>query len=188
MLINFGIAYKAFYSDSVTLYTIFLMKRKFIWTSLLLCAAFFGPVGARADNVPCLIVVCNDGSQVATPISENPLVEFGAETFKVSDKFGNDATYTYASVQRILLNQLGISITDSSLNEKPLAVWPTITAGTLYATGTEAKKGIVIYSVSGQKMLEVKPTDEITNIEVAGFAAGEYILRAGNTTVKFIKK
>ena len=75
-------------------------------------------------------------------------------------------------------------------DENALRLYPNPATNQLRITNYELRDdmGYSIYSVVGQKVLQGKPQDETSIINVASLAKGLYYLRVGEKTVKFVKE
>lgn len=155
------------------------------WVPALLL--MFVPLIARADTVSSIVVVNKDGSTVETPVPDVSKVSFDTFDFTVLSKDGAAKKYEYDNVSRISLNK-GSGVSSLLQKDTRLAVWPTVTSSSINVTGTDVSGKILIYDTNGLLMLSVESADGVNTIDVSGLPAGHYILNAGKSSVRFIKK
>lgn len=156
--------------------------------SLIATLAILLPTVVRAEEVPCIVVVDKNGKSVATPMSETSRLSFGNDGFMVSDKQGGSRNYSYNDVEKIEIGKLAESAIRELVVEAKLAVWPTIASERINVAGSDITGGISIYSLSGQLMNHIIPSSEEVSIDISGLASGYYLVKAGKSTVKIIKK
>ncbi|MBD5358086.1 MAG: T9SS type A sorting domain-containing protein [Bacteroides sp.] len=162
------------------------MNAKFIRALPLGVMLLFSPFFAKADTTASLVVVEKDGTIVETPIPDVSRIDFDTFSFSVLSKDGNSEKYDYDSVKRIEFGSTsGIALPSKDVR---LAVWPTVTSSTLNVTGTEANDMIYVFGLNGTQEISVTASDDVNVIDVSGLAAGHYVVKAGNTSVRFIKK
>lgn len=162
------------------------MNAKFIRALPLAMMLLFSPFCAKADTTASLVVVEKDGTIVETPIPDVSRIDFDTFSFSVLTKDGNSEKHDYDSVNRIEFGKTtGIALPAKDVR---LAVWPTVTSTTLNVTGTEANDMIYVFGLNGTQELSVTASDDVNVIDVSGLPSGHYILKAGNTSVRFIKK
>lgn len=146
----------------------------------------FSPFVAKADTAASLIVVEKNGNIVETPLPDVSRIDFDTSTFSVLTKDGNSEKHDYDSVNRIEFGKTtGVTLPAKDVR---LAVWPTVTSSILNVTGTEANDMIYVFSLSGTQEISVAASDDVNVIDVSGLPSGHYVVKAGNTSVRFIKK
>lgn len=79
----------------------------------------------------------------------------------------------------------GINSTPAAANEPQPAL---CAAGRLTLTGCKGGERICIYDAAGREAASANANAGQTDIDISRLAAGVYVLRAGETAVKFIKK
>lgn len=155
------------------------------WVPALLL--MFVPMTARADTVSSIVVVNKDGTTVESLVSDVSKVSFDTFDFTVLSKGGEAKKYEYDSVSRIDLNKSS-GVNSLIQEDTRLAVWPTVTSSAINVTGTDASGKILIYDTNGLLMISVEPVDGVNTIDVSKLPSGHYILNAGKSSVRFIKK
>lgn len=163
------------------------MNVKFFRTVPLAAMLLFSPFIAKGDTAPLLVVVEKDGTVVETPIPEVSRVDFNTFTLSVQSKNGDSQKYDYDQVSRIELGKTtGISLLPSK--DVRLAVWPTVTSSVINVSGTEANDMIYVFGLNGTCEMSVSASEDVNAIDVSGLVPGQYVLKAGSTSVRFIKK
>ena len=145
---------------------------------------------ARADTeVLSVIVVEKDGTTTSTPISQTAKIALGATDVTVLSKDGSGKSYDYSQIARIDIKDDRITLDKIAIApDAKLAVWPSPATVTLNVAGTEAGDRISIFGIDGECKIQTKGESERTVINVSSLASGVYVLVAGETSVKFIKK
>lgn len=161
------------------------MNLKFVKAAavvLFLSASHLG----MAQSAVSLIVVEKDGNSYELPMSDVDRVDFDTFNFSVRSKDGNSEKFDYSDVKRI---DFGTRTAIAKLTkEARLLVWPSVATTNLNVVGTEVSDVINIYSIGGTRVISQKAEEGTNIIDVSALRPGEYILTAGTTSVKFIKK
>ena len=77
----------------------------------------------------------------------------------------------------------------STLAEGELAVWPTVTDGTLNITGAQAGTAVNVFSVGGSLLLSAKVADDGSALlDLSPIPSGLCVVTVGRHSVKVIKK
>jgi hypothetical protein len=81
------------------------------------------------------------------------------------------------------------SLSPAGVSEKGIAIHPAVATSEILLSGNSSAPVIRIYNVAGREVLTVNVSPNQDNvISVAQLAPGVYLLKAGETTLKFIKK
>ena len=162
------------------------MNAKLIRTIPALMMLLSGPFIAKAETASMLVVVEKDGTVVETPIPDVARVDFDTFSLSVFSKDGESQKYDYDRVKRVELGKAtGIALLEKDYR---LAVWPTVTTSTINVSGTEANDMINIYSLTGVQEISVRASEDVNVIDVTSLPSGQYVITAGKTSVRFIKK
>lgn len=161
------------------------MNARFIRAVSLSVTLLLSAFMAKGEDTPMLVVVEKDGTAIETPVPQVSRVDFDTFSLSVLSKDGGSKKYDYDQVERIELGKMsGISLPGKDAR---LAVWPTVTSSTIYVSGTEADDMIYVFGMNGVQQRAVKASKDVNEIDVTGLAAGQYVLTAGSTSVRFIK-
>lgn len=161
------------------------MNLKFIRAAavaLLLSASQF----VMAESSLSLIVVEKDGNSFELPITNVERVDFDTFNFSVRSKEGNSEKFDYDKVSRIDFSSM--TTVAKLTKEARLLVWPSVATTDINVAGTDAVDVINIYSLNGTRVISQKAEEGKNTLDVSRLRSGEYILTAGSTSVKFIKK
>ena len=165
-----------------------MKKGKRLLASLIATLAVLLPLTAKGEEVPCIVVIEKDGKSVATPMSDMSRLFFGNDGFMVSDKQGGSQNYSYSNVDKIEIGKLAESGLRQLTAEAKFAVWPTIASDRINVAGSEVAGGVSMYSLTGQLVKHIIPASEEVSIDISDLPSGYYLVKAGKSTVKIIKK
>lgn len=156
-----------------------------------LAAMAAGALSAAAEAlVPGIVVVRADGSTSEMPISKVARVDFGASAITIvpSEDGAPSQAVAISDIDRINFADIKLSQISDIDPDARLAVWPTLTSGIVYASGTDAAARVDIFDMAGRLVASAPGSPETIQLDISGCPAGHYILRAGQTSVRIVKK
>ena len=137
-----------------------------------------------------LKTVRSDGSSQLYELSSVQRIEFdqsgGESSMRVSFKDGNpDDT----NVKVVIFTEEGPNEVKEMMGaDVRYFLYPNPVQQQLVLTGPEAGETILVYDLSGRKVMSVKAGEGETSLQVGGLEAGTYLLRTDKTVLRFIKK
>ena len=105
---------------------------------------------------------------------------------------GNDVILTYDSGTTETLDMQAVEIvfgTVTALHSNiQMSTLHTQVGNTIVVSGTEKGDAVEVYSLSGQKIASTVAASDQTTLSLGNATKGIYLLKVGNSVVKFIKK
>ena len=155
--------------------------RQLVISLLMFCSATV----AMADNVWCMVT----SSGEVVPMSNVAyLLSAGGQTpatFDIVLKEGPAIT----GVGRVDFVQM--DPTTGIETVRPSEDVPTLSSvidGQLTIFGTAAGQRVTVYSLTGATLLSTVTSDASTTLNVSGLTSGVYVLKVGETAIKFMKR
>lgn len=62
------------------------------------------------------------------------------------------------------------------------------TDGNIHLSGVQCGERIEIFDASGKKVAQTKASSDTASLDITNMKSGVYVLRAGNTVIKFVKR
>ena len=108
----------------------------------------------------------------------------GAEEFAIVKNDGSAVT----PVLEVTFSQQAPSAIEDVNGELAVSVFPNPVVNELNLKGLREDVNAQVYSLSGAMVINAELNQENGRIDVSGLAAGTYVLKVKETTVKFVKK
>lgn len=148
------------------------LMKKLITLTMLIAASV-------AISAKSLVLVLTDGTLVYYYLGgdTNPVMKFEGNKVSVD----TDA-FTFENIQKFYVSQ-----TDATGIDDKKEVTTSFDGSALYVNTTEGTVGV--YKTDGTKMeVTVSKTDNMTVVQTSSLERGVYIVKVGNTSLKFYKK
>lgn len=143
------------------------------------------PLAALAEE-NCVVMLAKDGTSYSLPIKDVNRINFGAAQVELLGNNGESNSLAYGSVDRILLNAELTAI--DQIRKGDIAVYPTVTTGTLTVAGVEKGTEIAVFDLSGRCVEKLVAASETLSLNLSSAAPGALIVKVGTRSVKIIKK
>lgn len=62
------------------------------------------------------------------------------------------------------------------------------TDGNIHLSGVQCGERIEVFDASGKKVAQTKASSDTASLDITNMMSGVYVLRAGNTVIKFVKR
>lgn len=62
------------------------------------------------------------------------------------------------------------------------------TDGNIHLSGVQCGERIEVFDVSGKKVAQTKASSDSASLDITNMKSGVYVLRTGNTVIKFVKR
>lgn len=62
------------------------------------------------------------------------------------------------------------------------------TDGNIHLSGVQCGERIEVFDASGKKVAQTKASSDTASLDITNMKSGVYVLRAGNTVIKFVKR
>lgn len=123
------------------------------------------------------------GNHVYFPLEENPVI-------KCIDGYLSIVTTNtnYSINLSDVLNYQFVDLETANVNEIPFKEQVEIKNGHVFLHLKRNGEKINIYSVSGLLIKSLTSTSDIIDIDISGFAKGQYVLKTQSVTCKFLKQ
>ena len=157
---------------------------------LLIMFAMLGiPSIANASPLSLLIHLA-DGTEIVCALDREPQMLFGEKTITLTSLTGTVGQWNFADVESWVFSD--VEDPDAIDNVKDGNARIKIEGGQLTILNSQSTKAngqVAIYDTDGRLVTpSLKTANGMTNISLNGFAKGTYLLKTGNTCVKFLVK
>lgn len=145
-------------------------------------------LGAKAATAEALIVKFKDNSSVQFILNESPKIKFVSDSIAISSSTLT-GKYAYDGIRNLHFENVEItSVKSTKVEENTLRV--IMTARNEYTlNGLNPTDKVLVYSISGQVVSTLKPTNSNVKVSLEGLSSGTYIINAaGKHAFKVVKK
>ncbi len=155
------------------------MMRKLILSLVLMACV----VSARADNEVWCMVTQSDQAIAMSEVHYLLSLGDDSEVFTIVCHDGS----TIENVTKVTFSQT-IPTAISSPVTHETALLSRVVGNTLVLLGCDAGAAISIVDLSGKTALQTAAQSRQTTIDISALASGVYVLRVGETNLKFLKQ
>lgn len=155
------------------------MKQK-IFCSMLLAMLGCMPCFANLS----LLIHLTDSTEIVCSLAKEPTMTFGDKTITLSSIEGTVGQWDFSDV--VSWNFADVEDGDAviPINAEKARIW--IEGGRLTIAGVSAEK-IAVYDAGGRSSIPVPDNaDGQISININGLPKGTYLLKAGNSSIKFL--
>lgn len=145
-----------------------------------------GVVSAPAAD-DSVVILAKNGTSYTTKMADVKKIALGETSLVLTTAGGDEATYAYADVARILVWAEAAGITDAVARGE-IAVWPTVVTDVVNVGGAEPGTPVKVYALNGSLVASATASDGTLSVNVAGAPSGVCIVSIGDKSVKIIKK
>lgn len=153
---------------------------------LFLSLLFFSPSLLWAQSNKAWVIVPNDDASKVIAIENISFLVTtdNAATFSIVCNNGTIAS----DISTASFKQTDVSAIQTKMRQNTIPTLSQPCASQLTLTGCPSATPIYIYTVGGRLTYQTITSSLATTIDIASWPLGTYILKMGQTTVKFIKK
>lgn len=138
-----------------------------------------------AQNV---IIKFDNGSQFAPLISSVQKITFSDDNILVDMKTGTDNSYSISDIHKIYFGNVTDNKLPESTEQKKILVYPNPASAFIMLSNLPQTGIISIYAMDGSLVFEQSITDTQQQVDVAALAAGLYMIKVNQSTLKFIRQ
>lgn len=153
--------------------------RQLIITLLMFCSA----TAAMADNVWCMVTPTG---QAIAMSDVDYLVSAGGQTPATFDIVLKDGSHiTTGRIDFAQMEPTGIEDVRPSADEPVIS---SVIDSQLTISGTAAGQQVTVYGLSGATLLRTVTAEAQTTLYIGNLTPGVYVLKVGDTAIKFMKR
>lgn len=138
-----------------------------------------------AQNV---IIKFDNGSQFAPLITAVQKITFSDDNMLVDLKSGTDNTYNISDIRKIYFGNVTDNNVPETAEQQKILIYPNPASAYLILANLPNNGIISIYAMDGLKVLEKSITNAQDQIDINSLAAGLYVIKVNQSTLKFIKQ
>ena len=155
------------------------MKQK-IFCSMLLTMLGCMPCFANLS----LLIHLTDSTEIVCSLAKEPTMTFGNKTITLSSIEGTVGQWDFSDVESWNFAEVDDPDAVIPINVEKARIW--IEGGRITIAGVKADK-IAVYDAGGRSSISVPDsTDNQISISIDGLPKGTYLLKAGNSSIKFL--
>lgn len=140
-----------------------------------------GSMLMNAEEVTALQIFLANGNTVTCSFAEKPVMTLLEGKLSLTTSEANVGDWEFAEVKSWSFIKMEVDGIEETASEKQIVI-------TDEAIFMGSKKGMAyVYDISGQMVATIN-LDSTSQISLAPFSTGTYILKADDVTVKFLKK
>lgn len=162
------------------------LRLKNLFGCLAMLIALIAAPMAKAEK--SVVVVSKDGTQTGLALDKVHKIEIKTDGIVLHGTDATTTTVAHADLDRVLIGSEWSSI-KGTLAEGNVAVWPTLATDVVNAGGFAEGTAVTVFDLNGAALASARTNaDGLATVSIAHLTPGMYIVKAGDKSVKIVKK